>query len=1084
MSLSFSSSLRGATCFRLLLALVSFSLGFCLTLQAQVAALSTIRGTVRDPSGAAVPNVVITVTNVHTGVTRAPVTTNASGDYEVPDLLLGTYTLKATHTGFSTFVASNVILESSETRRIDIVLEVGSTRITVAVTSGASVINTETGALSTSLTGRQVYVNPEEMGGAGYEAYPFGPEEQAPGANNAKGATPNSFNGIPTSDDAQCQDGVCENTTVSQDNDTNDVSEVKTTLSNAPAEYMNPATIELIYKSGTNQFHGNFDGELDNSALDTRDFFSPTRTVNIREFYGIHAGGPIKKDKAWFYGGWDHIYVPAVTPETLTVPTDAFRNGDFSQLLSESQAITIKNPLTGVPFTNNIIPSGMLSSTSMKIENKFFPSPNRPGLVNNYYYVFPAPDDVYELNYFNARGDYAPSSKNRAFVRFQGRFNPYYLPAPTPYPSLGYTETRNHQNYVFQDTEIISPTLVNDARVGWLRDYVDLGSTERGFTPLHSVSAISQMGIQGVNSEGLNIMGAPAFTFDSITSFEPADGGVSEDQNSLLMADDLSWVKGRHIMKFGGEYRKYWDLSTGSASNMFGEFGFTGSLSGYDYSDFLLGLPYTSSQTNIIPNRTENTWMQGLFAEDSFKLTPRLTLNYGLRWDYISATNYSDGMEVNWNPTTGAIVVPADVLNKVSPIYPSDIKIVTGQVLPNPYKGNFRPRIGIAYRLTDHTVIRGGFGEYTLPNVGVPYSYVNGGGPFQISENYVNSVTNGVPLFSFPDAFPPIAGTAPSQSAAGYPLNLHNGVIDEFNVSLEREFHHTGFQLSYVGNRTYSLPYSWSNVDEPAPSTIPWTTSRDPFPQFTSASLLEQNGAAKFDSLQFTVTRKMAPVTLEAAWTYGNNLQNDENVASPYDPLQWAESTVFTRQRLSWVAGYHFPVGPGQRFLSSAHGVANIVLGGWRVMYIGLLATGNYFSPSFSGSDPSNTGVVGGLPNRVCNGNKPSGQRYVSNFFDAACFAVPTTPGYFGNSGADVLVGPGYNVQDFALLKNFHLIGERLTMTYEMSCADCFNIPNFDNPAANISAPGTVGHISSEVSFRDVTNGEGRAFEQRLIFRW
>jgi hypothetical protein len=1082
MSFSFSSSLRGARCFRLLLAFVSFSLVFRPTLHAQQSALSTIRGTVTDPSGGAVPNVAITITNVHTGVTRSA-TTNDLGDYEVPALLLGTYNLKATAKGFTTYVASNVILESAENRRIDIVLKVGSTQTTVTVRANASVIHTESGQLTSSASGRQVYVNPMQTGTAGYEAYPAAIELLAPAVYNGRGGAVAEVNGIPGSDLTQCSDGACEPGIVTQDNDINDVSEVKEMLSNAPAEYANPGTVELTYKSGTNQFHGNVNGQLDNSALNTRDFFSPVRTSEIREFYGIHAGGPIKKDKIWFYGGWDHIQVPATTPEELTVPTAAFRNGDFSQLLSESQAITIKNPLTGVPFTNNIIPSGMLDSTALNIQNKFFPSPNMPGLVNNYFYVFPAPDDLYELNYFNVRGDYAIRDKNTAFVRFQGRFNPYYLPDSPAYPSLGWTRVRNHQNWVFQDTDIISPTLVNSARVGWLRDAVTDGATEHGFTPLSSKSAISQMGLQGVNSEGLNIAGAPAFTFDSISSFLPAEGGVIEDQNAILMADDISWVKGKHVMKFGGETRKYWNICSSTTQDMFGEYGFDGALSGYDYADFLLGLPDTSSQTNVIPNRTESAWQQGLFAQDSYKVNRRLTLNLGLRWDFFSAASYSDGMVYNWNSTTGDVVVPSDVLNKVSSIYPSDIKIVTGQVLPNPYKGDFRPRIGIAFRLNDRTVIRGGYGQYTLPNLDVPYNYLNGGGPFQISEGYVNTVTDRVPLLSFPDAFPPIAGTAPSQSVTGYPLNLHDGVVHEFNVSVERQIHNTGFQLSYVGNRGVSVPYEYPNIDEPPASTIPFTPSRNPFPQFVSASYLEQNGASNYNSLQFTVTRRMAPVTLEASYAYGNSLWNTLNLINPYSPLQWAEDPDYTRQRLTWLASYALPVGGGQRFLSSAHGIAQVVLGGWQVRYVGILSTGNYFSPSFSGSDPSNTNNFTDVPNRVCDGNKPAGQRFVSNWFDASCFVVPG-PGQFGNSGEDVLLGPGYNVQTFGLQKTFHLVGERLTMTYEASCADCFNTPNFMNPDSDISAPGTVGHITSTVTTRDLENGDGRAIENRLIFRW
>jgi len=284
---------------------------------------------------------------------------------------------------------------------------------------------------------------------------------------------------------------------------------------------------------------------------------------------------------------------------------------------------------------------------------------------------------------------------------------------------------------------------------------------------------------------------------------------------NFTFSDSVSWAIGKHVLKFGGELRTYSDFDGQVPNENFGNFQFNGSFtsnandpsSGNSYADFLLGLPLSSTRLNPIVDRKRTQKELGLFVTDTFKLTPRLTLDYGLRWDRFSATTYDDGLMFNWDPATGNILLPQEALSKVSPFYPKTINIVAGNVVPSPDLRNFVPRIGVAYRLNDKTVIRGGYGIFNefLGQL----SRVQGGGPFALSETYVNKIENGVPLFQMPNPFPSagVSPDVPSQSVSGSPLQTKNGMIHQFNVTVERQVGDVGFRLSYIGSRNRRMNY-------------------------------------------------------------------------------------------------------------------------------------------------------------------------------------------------------------------------------------------------------------------------------------
>jgi len=279
---------------------------------------------------------------------------------------------------------------------------------------------------------------------------------------------------------------------------------------------------------------------------------------------------------------------------------------------------------------------------------------------------------------------------------------------------------------------------------------------------------------------------------------------------------------------------------------------------------------------------------------------------------------------------------------------------------------------------------------------------------------------------------------------------------------LERQLHSVGLRLSYQGSRAYGLNYGL-NVNKPQPSLISFTQSRRPYPQFVTASYVRTNGDAAFNALTFEAQKKVGQVSFDAHWTWASNYNNILNLENPNAPLFWNRDPSTPRHRVVLHTIWDLPVGHGRRFLAHAPGPVDFVLGGWQLYWIAYIQTGQFFTPSFSGSDPSNTNTSGGLPDRVCNGNLPAGQRSIRRWFDASCFVAPA-PGHFGNSGVNILEGPGLHEHNLTISKRLR-ITERISFTFEAAIQNVLNHANFNNPGSNISAPGSVGLVNSIQGF-------------------
>jgi hypothetical protein len=1022
--------------------------------------LSTIRGTATDPSGAVIAEAAIVVSNSETAA-RREVNTDENGNFELPDLPRGRYRLTATAKGFKTYIAEDILLEGSQIRRINPALELGTVGTEVSVTAGAALVTTDSAKLQSFVNVAKHFDNPWVAAEAVLDHSLY--ITTLPLVQQAGGVWGTQVAGLPSNQVQMGQDGHTNDAAVNQLNDILDTQEVQVTQVNNSAEFARAGYLNLVTKSGSNQFHGRIAYFHQNSSLGARQFFEgSTKFRTLIHTPNIGISGPIKKDKTFFYASWNQLNEPGEQFWLRTVPSAQMRTGDFSQLLGGARPLIVRDPLSGDPFPNNTIPRARFNNVAVKVMDRFLPGPNRLGpndLSNNYSFIHPYPYDYVLRRDTTQRIDHHISSANRIMGRLIENLDNYVTAGS--FPGLSRPRQRWNMHMVIEDTHVFSPTLVNTFRVGLYQEKVTDGISLYGESPLKGDVAVKELGIQGVNPQGLSAAGFPRMSITGYPDIAISPGGEpTQDDYNWGYADTATWSKGRHVIKFGGEYKPQNRFTGSIPVGTYGDFGFNGMFTGYSFSDFLLGYPSTSSRLDALTNRWRDDSELGLFFTDDIKVNNRLTVNVGLRWDRFGSPKFRDGLMWNWDLATGNIVIPQGSENKVRPLYPKNIPIVSGRVRQNSDMTNFAPRIGVAWRpFSDQMVIRGAYGLYneTLGR----YSRLNTGGPFEMSETFVNQLQGGAPMLAFPNPFPAtLAGASvPSQTFSGYPFDTENGETHQFNMTLERQVANIGLRASYVGSRSRNLNYT-IGINKPTPSTTPFTVARRPWANFVSGNYIRNDGARNYNALTFQGQRKMGGVTFDGHWTWAANYVNTGDLTNPYAKLGWGRDQYTTRHRAVISTVWEIPVGKRRHYLANMPAALNHVLGGWQLYWIAYLESGWYFTPAFSGSDPSNTNTVGGRPDRTCNGSLPAGQRTISRWFDASCFAVPPAgSGRYGNAGTNFLEGPGYHMHHISMAKSVDLT-ERFKFTFTAAAANAFNHPNFAVPASNISTPGSVGIVS------------------------
>ncbi len=529
---------------------------------------ATLRGTVKDNSGASIVGAKVTLSEPATGRVVRQAVSSASGDYEFDELQPGTYTLHCDQPGFKSFDAENILLDPGQVRRVDPTLAVGATATQVVVSAGAAVMNTETAAISTTFSAKQNDRTPL------VNIYPsmYSLLTTASGVQGGFGGFP-VMNGQQQTDESQIFDGIPNDLQGEQNNNSNFFDEASVTTSNAPAESAVPADITLITHRGTNDIHGVASYKIYDSVLDASEYFPPPKTPYIQHEWNIGVGGPIYKNKAFFYGEWFAQRIPLGTPYLISIPTPAWRQGVFSQ---NSQVII--DPQTGLPFPNNTIPQNRISPVSLAIQNKFYPTPTGAyaGLppVNNYPFVFPFNSDLYKGDWPMGRVDYNLTKNNTVFVRWLDRITPYVLNDGVP--SSVWTRVRKQQQWAMGDTHIFSPHLDNNFRLGLEYDYMDDGQSERGQTPPNGAAVLTAVGLQGANPSDSQGQGLPTINISGLQGIADVPGGLKMDDRLVTVTDSADWQVGRHVWKFGFLVQRY--KNGYGFVNDYGTFNFDGSI--------------------------------------------------------------------------------------------------------------------------------------------------------------------------------------------------------------------------------------------------------------------------------------------------------------------------------------------------------------------------------------------------------------------------------------------------------------------------------------------------------------------------
>jgi hypothetical protein len=1058
---------------------------------------ATLRGTVTDGSGANVPGAKITLSEPSTGRVVRQATSSANGEFEFDELQPSTYLLSCDATGFKSFQAQDIVLDPGQIRRVDPILAVGETSTTVTVSAGAAVINTESATMSETFSQSQQEKAP--LVSTFPDAYIL--LTLSPGVQGGNGDYP-VINGQQQTQQNQSFDGIPNDLYGEQSNNSNFFEQTSATTFNAPAESAVPADIELVTHRGSNSIHGIASYQIYDSVLNASEYFPPPKTPYILHEWNLAAGGPIWKNRAFFYAQWFAQSIPLGTPYLINVPTPSYRAGVFSQ--------TITDPLTGLPFPNNTIPASRMSPVALNIQNQFYPAPTGSFAtlppVNNYPFVFPYNSDLYKGNWPLGRIDYNVSQKNSMFVRWLLRDTPYVLNDGVP--SAIWTRVRREQQWAAGDTHIFSSHLDNNFRFGLGLDYMADGGPQRGVTPPNGATALANIGLLGSNPSNSTGQGLPSISISGLQEIMDVPGGVKFNDTDTTVVDNADWQTGRHVWKFGFIYQHY--KATYGFVNDYGTLNFDGSVTGNAYADFLLGIPQSSARTNPLPTRHLYVSNWGLYAQDNFQLSPKLTLNYGLRYDYYGTPNAPDNRMYNWDPASGDVIVSQAGLADISPLYPSVITVVPGAVRAISDKTNFAPRIGAAYRLSKNSVIRGGYGIYTarldagyilapgnaITSVGPngygtynPFQLINpqlgSTGPFSITQTYLNVVNPGTqPLLQFPNPYPASTSLAavPTQTVYGYPRQSNLGLIQQFNGTYEREINKIGLRASYLGSRSSGLNYVL-NIDLPQPSTTPFTQANLPYPQFYQAYYTHYDGSAKYDAVQFEARRRAGGLTFDASYSLQRSIANYLNTQNPYSVLNnWANDGVTMRQYAVISGSYNLPFGKDQRYLSNATGVVRTAATGWVITSINYLGSGEWYSPSFTGSDPSNTGTFGGLPDKVGNPHSfPGGKQPLEAFNDAA-YAVPQT-GTFGNAQVNSLESQHLYLMHVGILKATP-ITERITFDFQCHIANLLNHPEFAIPSGIISVPGGNQYTSQLGTFNSLERGQPRQISFRGAFRF
>lgn len=820
--------------------------------------------------------------------------------------------------------------------------------------------------------------------------------------------------------------------------------------------------------------------------------------------FGADIGGPVViphvydgHNKTFFHFTYEGNYYPGEYSGTAEVPTPLMQEGDFSEFLdsgSISQAdsdycIPIIDPSTGEQFPGNIIPPERITQVSKNVQQFGFVTPNALShFADGYDWVGLFPSSSHDNRYV-VRVDHQASSKDSISFRSSIRKIPEPLQFFDAVPQFFYNQSRSTQNAFLGWTHSFRPNLLNEFRVGFSRDASNLADSHS-----NGVATTQALGFSGIDySVRGGLSGFPIVNFNDMSGWPDEEPSSFWRTQTEELLDNLTFIKGKHNLKAGILLRRspmnISEYTSVGCCTDFGSVTFDGFATGFDYADFMLGLPHFSDLfTGTIPSAMQmNEW--GLYAQDSFQVSPRLTLNLGLRWDYFPSIVDKHDLNYNFDLSNGAVVLSSERSQKyVSPLYAA-----AGVVSPIPFElagaagmpartlmhnqtHNFGPRIGFAYRLfgDNRTVLRGGWGIYYNRLTYTREDDFNGG-PFSSDPFYTNTLTAGVPVMQFPDPFTGV-GSIGTQSITRVSPYLRTPTIQQWNLTLEHQFPYSIVtSVTYRGLRGTQLPYG-ADYNKPLPSSDPNGENFFRYPNFYTVNLVENGAIQNLNAMDFIVERQFSRgLTFHSGWTWAHSLTDASSdgegggIQNPYDRrAEYGNVDYMPRHRWVSYAIYDLPFGKGKSFASGVSNSLNQLVGGWQLSAITLFQTGLFLTPTFDDYDPSNTRTYGGRAD--CVGNPYPANQSATHWFNKSAFAIPPN-GRFGNCGNGVLEGPGLDNVNFGFFKNF-TVRERLKIQFRMTSSNILNRVNLANPKTDISV-GSFGKITKQAGSKRGTLGGG-----------
>ena len=1055
--------------FRLFFALAVLAIG------AQAQVRSSIIGRVKDQSGSVLSAAQIMVANENTGAAVSSQTMQ-EGDYTVANLEPGSYSVTVSASGFKTNLVRHVIVNVNQTVRVDVAVELGDVNSRVEVSADLPVVQTDASSVGSVVEGKQINTMP--LNG---RQNLFGLLNLAPGVQNAQmnPAIAGSF-GYGAVD--LRVDGVGGNDIGNERNlptvpSLEALGEFKVIANSASAEFGHGAAhIAVVTKSGSNEFHGGVFYFNRNRVTAANNFFSnraglPRPPFNRNE-YGGSIGGPLRHNKLFFFGNFEGFRQASSQNIVTQMPSAAMRRGDFSLLPA------LRDPFnSGVPFPGNRIPTERISSVARGLD-PFFSDPNLPGvgpagLGNNFTANVAA---LQKVDRYSIRIDYLLTAKDKITGRFfKSADGPYNATGAAFGTNVGTDKFGNWEgfgndtkNTLLSYTRIISPALISESRLGMQHN--------RFFrTPQNSKFDPTTL-IPGIIKPLPNLGGLPTVSILGFRGFNDQPGS-GDRQANYEISETVTWTHGKHSIKSGFEVARISSFNFQNTPPRRGQFTFDGRFSGHAMADFLVGaLAFSSRNTRNAETEPVNNRYHA-YVQDDWNISPRLTLNIGVRYEYTSPWHNSEGELANFDASLRQLVVVSG-FSKGDPRLLSALPIVdgakVGQNFSNyilPDRNNFGPRIGFAWRPlgTTRLVVRSSYGIYYYPiaayNGALQQAITNP--PFRIQETF-EAAAVAVPNITWAQPFPGSGNLPASPGLDSVARNRQNPSAQQWNFTIENELaKNTGFRLSYIGSKGTHLERN-ANINEPvmAPGAV---QPRRPYQPWGPITFWEAGRNSILNQVQVGLNRRFASgFTGQFEYQFSRSLTEIDFF--PFSPTSVPPNNQNFRYdrgnqdgiRRHYAASnfsYDLPFGAGKRWASGARGPFNKIAGGWQLAGIILAGGGSPFGVNFT---PNQAGWLASHADFAPGANAAKatpGDRSIDRWFDPAAFAVPA-PFTFGNTARNSFWGPGLFSWDAALFKSTR-ISERIDSSFRVEFFNLTNTANFANPANNVSVAAAVGRITA-----------------------